>query len=70
MQFNDGVFKENFYGEIICHLKVKGLIHIVVNSGLKENLRISISPPVILLRGVPLNIVIGHEVLCIIKGTN
>ena len=36
----------------------------------KKKLRISISPPVILLRGVPLNIVIGHEVLCSIKGTN
>ena len=61
--------KKMFNGEII-HLKVKGLIPIIVKFRTKKNLRASISSSVILLRGAPQNIVNEHEVLCSNKGTN
>ena len=71
--------KKIFNGEIICHLnrrlkrscyyKWKAWYTLLSSSGLKK-LRILSSSPVILLRGAPLNIVIGHEVLCSNKGTD
>ena len=51
-------------------LQVKDLIHIIVKFTTKKNCVFLSSPPVILLRGAPLNIAIGHEVLCSNKGTD
>ena len=80
MQSNDDVFKENVYWwnnmsfkketEKIVLLQVKGLIHIIVKFRTKKNCVFLSSPTVILLRGAPLNIAIGHEALCSNKGTN
>ena len=56
--------------EKIVLLQVKGLIHNIVKFTTKKNCVFLSSPPVILLRGAPLNIVIGHEVLCSNKGTD
>ena len=72
--------KKIFNGEIICNLKrrLKRLCYykwktwytLLSSSQLKKNCVFLSSPPVILLRGAPLNIVIGHEVLCSNKGTD
>ena len=81
MQSNDGLFKEYVYwrsnmsfkkvNEKIVLLQVKDLIHIVSSYiGLKKKLCTFLIPPVILLRGTSLDIVIGHQVLCSNKGTN
>ena len=72
-----------FNGEKICHLKrrlkrlcyykrmqVNGLIHIIVELMTKNICAHFYHPPVILLRRAPLNIAIGHQVLCSNKGTN
>ena len=56
--------------EKIVLLQVKDLIHIIVKFTTKKNSIFLSSPPVILLSGAPLNIVIGHEVLCSNKGTD
>ena len=56
--------------EKIVLLQVKGLIHIIVKFKTKKNGVFLSSSPVILLKGAPLNIVIGHEVLCSNKGTD
>ena len=55
--------------ENIVLLEVKGMIHIICKFRTK-NIVYSYHPPVILLRGAPLNVVIGHEVLRSNKGTN
>ena len=50
--------------------KWKAWYTLLSSSGLKKNYIFLSSPPVILLRGVPVNIVTGHEVLCSNKGKN
>ena len=72
--------KKIFNGEIIFNLKRrlkrlryykwKAWYSLLSSLGLKKICMFLSSPPVILLRGVPVNIVTGHEVLFSNKGTN
>ena len=72
--------KKMFNREISCHLKRrlkrlryykwKAWYTLLSSSGLKKFAYFYHSPPAILLRGAPLNIAIGHQVLCSNKGTN
>ena len=56
--------------EKIVLLQMKGLIRIILKFWTKRKFAYFYDPPVILLRGAPLNIVIGHQISCSNKGTN
>ena len=56
--------------EKIALLQMKGLIRIILKFRTKRKSAYFYHPPVILLRGAPLNIVIGHQISCSNKGTN